>query len=244
MIIPPIKSNRRNLSLIIQRIFFPALMVCLGSAAAVANADSAKAQAKSPQVASQKTEVAVFAAGCFWCIQPPFDQFLGKGVESVKVGYAGGNTSNPTYNEVSKGGTGHREVVEVVFTPEKISYEELLKVFWRNIDPFDGKGQFCDKGEQYTSAIYFTNEGQKIKAEDSLVDWKRLHPSAGEIATKVLPLNAFFTAEEYHQSYYKKNPVRYKYYRFQCGRDNRLKELTSQREGSVRGKAKKASTGS
>jgi peptide-methionine (S)-S-oxide reductase len=164
---------------------------------------------------------AVFAGGCFWCEETAFE---GKpGVISVVSGYAGGSKVNPTYEEVSAGGTGHAESVQVTFDPKKISYEQLLKIFWHNADPTDAEGQFCDRGNQYRSEIFYSSASQKQLAEKSKQDvMKQLHQS---IVTEIVPLKAFYPAEEYHQDYYKKNPVNYKSYRFGCGRDRRLEEL-------------------
>jgi methionine-R-sulfoxide reductase/methionine-S-sulfoxide reductase len=163
---------------------------------------------------------AVFAGGCFWCLEPPFDAL--KGVLATTSGYAGGTKKNPTYEEVSGGKSGHIEVLEVTYDPALITYEELLAVFWRNIDPFDANGQFCDKGPQYSSAI-FASAADRPAAEASLAAIEK--KLGKKIATKLLPEAEFFPAEEYHQDYYRKNPVRYKYYRFSCGRDARLKEV-------------------
>lgn len=162
-------------------------------------------------------DTAIFAGGCFWCMQPPYDALKGKGVISVTVGYTGGTKDNPTYEDTSRGGTGHREAIAVVYDPQKISYSQLLKIFWENIDPFDKAGQFCDKGEQYTSAV-FTNSDKEKK------EFEKTKPK-GNVATLLLPAKKFYPAEEYHQSYYKKNPIRYKFYRYNCGRDKRLKEI-------------------
>lgn len=175
--------------------------------------------AAAPENKTAGTEKALFAGGCFWCMEPPFDKL--DGVLSTTSGYAGGRTANPTYKEVSSGRTGHLEVVEIEYDPSKVSYEELLEVFWRNIDPLDGRGQFCDKGEQYTSAIFALNEEQAAAAKAS----KEAVSLEGEIQTRILPAATFYPAEDYHQDYYKKNPVRYKYYRWGCGRDQRLKKL-------------------
>lgn len=165
------------------------------------------------------TAKALFAGGCFWCMEPPFDKL--DGVISTTSGYAGGRTANPTYEQVSSGRTGHLEVLQIEYDPVKVSYEELLDVFWRNIDPLDGGGQFCDKGEQYTSAIFALDDAQASAAQAS----KEAVVLDGEIQTRILPAATFYPAEEYHQDYYKKNPVRYKYYRWGCGRDQRLKKL-------------------
>ncbi len=164
---------------------------------------------------------ATFAGGCFWCMQPPFENL--PGVISVKAGYTGGTKKNPTYEEVSDGGTGHRESVEIVYDPRAIGYAQLLDVFWHNIDPTDNSGQFCDHGSQYRSAIFFHDAEQRKLAEESKAGFERqLHKP---IVTDIAPASTFYPAEEYHQDYYKKNPVRYNFYRFNCGRDQRLKEI-------------------
>lgn len=172
---------------------------------------------------SSEIKTAVFAAGCFWCIQGPYDKLKKDGVISAIVGYAGGKTENPTYEQVSTGTSGHIEVIEVKYDPKKISYEKLLDVFWKNIDPLDPKGQFCDKGEQYISAVMYADESQKAAFEKSKAAIQA--KLKGEIATKLLPMAKFYPAEDYHQSYYEKNPIRYKYYSTSCGRPKRLKEL-------------------
>lgn len=172
--------------------------------------------APQPQLAT-----ATFAGGCFWCMQPPFEKLAGVG--SVKAGYTGGSKKNPTYEEVSEGGTGHRESVEVVYDPSKISYAQLLDVFWHNVDPIDNSGQFCDHGSQYRSAIFFHGAEQKKLAEESKAAVARQLQKP--IATDIIPASQFYPAEEYHQDYYRKNPVRYNFYRFNCGRDQRLTEV-------------------
>lgn len=169
-----------------------------------------------------RAETAIFAGGCFWCMQHPFDELKEKGVSTVRVGYSGGFKENPTYEEVSKGGTGHREVVEVNYDPKKIAFTQLLKIFWENIDPYDTYGQFCDKGTQYTSAVFYNNEQEKIEFEKT--------KPKGKVETLLLPAKKFYPAEEYHQSYYLKNPIRYNFYRYQCGRDKRLKEIIKSNE--------------
>ncbi len=163
---------------------------------------------------------AVFAGGCFWCMEPPFEKI--KGVSSVVSGYAGGEKPNPTYKEVSAGGTGYLEVVEVTFDPKVVSYEDLLKVYWRQIDPTDAGGQFVDRGDQYSSAIFYQNEEQKKLAEKSKDEISKSGKFKDPIATVIRPLTKFYPAEEYHQDYYKKNPLRYKYYRYNSGRDQKL----------------------
>jgi peptide-methionine (S)-S-oxide reductase len=172
---------------------------------------------------AQNLEKATFAGGCFWCMEHPFDQL--DGVVSVTAGYTGGHQKNPTYEEVSGGGTGHAESVQIVYNPGKISYSRLLEVFWHNIDPTTPDRQFCDVGNQYRSAIFYENDDQKRLAEESkkaLEDSGRLK---GRIFTEIVPATEFYPAEEYHQHYYLKNPIRYKFYRFNCGRDQRLREL-------------------
>lgn len=192
---------------------------CIGLAAG--NVDAASPlQTASPPL---ETKTAVFAGGCFWCMQPPFDALKSKGVMSTSVGYAGGRTEKPTYEQVSAGTTGHLEVLRVSYDPKRIGFRDLLKVFWENIDPVDEKGQFCDRGEQYTSAIFYSSDDEKKEAEASIEELRK--KGLGKIVTKVLPLTNYFVAEDYHQAYYEKNPIRYKYYRLRCGRDARLKEL-------------------
>ena len=169
------------------------------------------------------TASAIFAGGCFWCMEPPFDTL--EGVVSTTSGYIGGHVENPTYKQVTSGNTGHAEAVEVIYEPDKISYEELLAVFWRNIDPVDGRGQFCDKGNQYRSAVFYQGAEQKQAAEESKAQLESSGRFDGPVVTEVVPATTFYPAEEYHQNYYRKNPIRYKYYRFGCGRDRRLEKL-------------------
>ena len=169
------------------------------------------------------TEKATFAGGCFWCMEAPFDKL--PGVVSVTAGYTGGQVKNPTYEEVSAGGTGHAEAVQIVFDPSKTSYSRLLDIYWRNIDPTVSDRQFCDVGSQYRSAIFYHSEEQRRAAMQSKAALERNKPFKGAILTEITPAGVFYAAEEYHQHYYKKNPLRYKYYRSGCGRDRRLKEL-------------------
>jgi peptide-methionine (S)-S-oxide reductase len=166
---------------------------------------------------------ATFAGGCFWCMEPPFDKL--EGVISTTSGYAGGHVVNPTYKEVSAGGTGHAEVVQVVYDPERVSYRELLEVFWRNVDPLDSGGQFCDRGDQYRTAIFYHDEEQRRLAEASKRELEQSGRFNRPIVTQIVPLSAFYAAEDYHQDYYIRNPLRYRYYRTACGRDARLREL-------------------
>ncbi len=169
------------------------------------------------------TSVAIFAGGCFWCMEPPYDKI--DGVLSTTSGYTGGPQVNPTYKQVASGMTDHREAVRIEYDPKRVSYERLLEVFWRNIDPLDGRGQFCDKGRHYTSAIYALDDEQLAAAQASMALLLSEGKLKGEIKTEILPASPFYPAEDYHQDYYKKNPIRYKYYRWGCGRDARLKKL-------------------
>lgn len=166
---------------------------------------------------------ATFAGGCFWCLEPPFDEL--PGVLSTTSGYTGGDKENPTYEEVSAGGTGHAEAVEIRYDPTRIDYGRLLDVFWRNIDPVDSQGQFCDRGDQYRSAIFYHTEEQRRLAEESKAALVNSGRFKQPVATRIMPAGRFYPAEDYHQDYYRKNPVRYKFYRFSCGRDQRLREI-------------------
>jgi peptide-methionine (S)-S-oxide reductase len=179
-----------------------------------------QSRAKAPLV-----EEAILAAGCFWCIQPPYDKLKGLGVISTSVGYSGGYSENPTYAEVSSGLSGHKEVIQVVFDPTKISYKKILEVYWKNVDPFNSDGQFCDVGKQYTSAIYYTTEAQKKIAEEMKASHIKSMKQKGSVFTEILPAKKFYPAEDYHQSFYEKNPVRYNAYKFACGREKRLKQV-------------------
>ncbi|MEO0985589.1 MAG: peptide-methionine (S)-S-oxide reductase MsrA [Cyanobacteria bacterium J06639_14] len=188
------------------------LILCLISLTALADfaqADSTLAKA-------------TFAGGCFWCVEHPFDEL--DGVVSTTSGYTGGDKENPSYYQVSSGTTGHVEAMQVVYDPEKISYEQLLDVFWHNVDPLDDRGQFCDKGSQYRSAIFYHDEQQQALAEQSKQDLETLKFDQ-EIATTIRPAATFYEAEDYHQNYYETHPVRYKVYRFGCGRDQRLAQV-------------------
>jgi peptide-methionine (S)-S-oxide reductase len=166
---------------------------------------------------------ATFAGGCFWCMEPPFDKL--PGVSSTTSGYTGGHKKNPNYHEVSAGSTGHAEVVQVVYDPKQVSYEKLLDVFWHNVDPTQKDGQFCDHGDQYRTGIFYHDEEQKQLAEAAKAKLQQHKPFKGEVVTEIVPAGEFYPAEEYHQDYATKNPIRYKFYRTRCGRDQRLKEL-------------------
>jgi peptide-methionine (S)-S-oxide reductase len=168
----------------------------------------------------EKFAKATFAGGCFWCMEPPYDKL--EGVISTTSGYTGGQKENPTYKEVSAGGTGHAEAVQVVYDPTKISYENLLDVFWKNIDPTVKDQQFCDHGDQYRTAIFYHSDEQKQLAEASKVT---VAERFNNVYTEIVPASTFYPAEEYHQDYYQKNPLRYKFYRTTCGRDSRLEKL-------------------
>lgn len=173
--------------------------------------------------ARQEFSKATFAGGCFWCMESPFIQL--PGVVSVTSGYTGGQKVNPTYQEVSAGSTGHAEAVEIVYDPTKISYSRLLDIFWRNIDPLDATGQFCDKGQQYRSAIFYHDDEQKRVAETSKQGLEKSGRFKQPLVTTIIPATTFYPAEDYHQHYSQKNPIRYKFYRHSCGRDQRLEEL-------------------
>ncbi|MDH5612124.1 MAG: peptide-methionine (S)-S-oxide reductase MsrA, partial [Gammaproteobacteria bacterium] len=169
---------------------------------------------------SNKMETAIFAGGCFWCVESDFDKM--PGVFKTTSGYTGGHKKNPAYKEVSAGGTGHTEAVEVVFNPEMISYKELTDRFWRTIDPTVKDQQFCDHGKQYRSGIFYNSPQQKMDAEQSKRDIEQNKPFKQAIVTEITQASTFYPAEDYHQDYYTKNPIRYKFYRFNCGRDARL----------------------
>ena len=166
---------------------------------------------------------AIFAGGCFWCMEHPFDEV--EGVVSTTSGYTGGHLANPTYRQVTTGRTGHTEAVQVVYDPTQVEYERLLEIFWRNVDPLDGSGQFCDKGDQYRTAIFYVDDEQGRLAKASKAKLERSERFEQPIVTEIEPATVFYPAESYHQDYYMKNPIRYKLYRYRCGRDNRLKQL-------------------
>ncbi len=181
----------------------------------------------SPSLQAQSDAEAIFAGGCFWCMEPPYDDQ--PGVSATTSGYIGGELENPTYDDISRGGTGHAEVVKIEYDSEQISYAQLLDIFWRNIDPFAVDRQFCDVGDQYRSAIFYHDESQRELAEASKAEMEARFDR--EIATQIVPATTFWAAEEYHQDYYQKNPVRYKFYRFSCGRDDRLEEVWGEEAG-------------
>ena len=184
------------------------------------------ANAQAPPKAGA-TAKATFAGGCFWCMEEAFDKV--PGVIATTSGYMGGQTKNPTYEQVSTGRTGHAEVVQVEYDPAKVTYEKLLDVFWRNIDPTQKDAQFCDHGSQYRSAIFYHDDEQRRLAEASRAALARNKPFKGEIVTQIAKADVFYPAEGYHQDYYQKNPVRYKFYKTGCGREARLQELWGSR---------------
>lgn len=166
---------------------------------------------------------ATFAGGCFWCMEPPFDAL--DGVIATTSGYTGGHVSNPSYEQVSAGGTGHAESVQVLYDPETVSYEKLLDVFWHNIDPTTADAQFCDHGHQYRTAIFVHDEEQRRLAEESKAELEASGKLDAPVATEIVDATTFYPAEEYHQDYYLKNPLRYRYYRAGCGRDRVLERI-------------------
>lgn len=173
--------------------------------------------------ASNNFEKATFAGGCFWCMEPPFEKLAG--VITVISGYTGGKKENPTYEAVSAGGTGHAEAVQIIYDPSQIKYAELLNVFWQQIDPTDPDGQFVDRGLQYRTAIFYHNDEQKDAAEKSKEKLKIAGRYDKPIVTEIIKVSTFYKAEEYHQDYYKKSPIRYKYYRYRSGRDRYLAKI-------------------
>jgi peptide-methionine (S)-S-oxide reductase len=200
------------------------LLPLLGAAAIAFGASlSGAQQSPVPAPAGGEQALAVFAGGCFWCMEPPFDRL--DGVLSTISGYTGGSKADPTYHEVSGGSTGHAEAVQIAYDPAKVSYQELLDVFWHNVDPLDAGGQFCDRGSQYRTAIFAENAEQRRLAEASKEALAESGRFEQPIATEIVDASTFYPAEDYHQNYYMTNPVRYKFYRWNCGRDQRLTQL-------------------
>ncbi len=187
-------------------------------------AGSMIAQAQtSPAKPAESAEVATFAGGCFWCVEADFDKV--EGVLATVSGFMGGTTKNPTYNQVTAGGTGHLEVVQVTFDPKKVSYQKLVDYFWRHVDPHDAGGQFCDRGESYATAIFAHSPEQR---QIALASKEKLEKSGflkQPIVTPIRDSGAFTAAEDYHQDFYKKSPIRYKTYRYGCGRDARVEQI-------------------
>ena len=182
-----------------------------------------------PPVVPPGQALATFAGGCFWCMEPPYDKL--PGVSATISGYIGGRKVNPTYQEVSAGTTGHTEAVQVIYDPKKVSYEKLLEVFWVNVDPTVKDRQFCDSGSQYRTGIFYHDEAQRKAAEASRAVLEKSKPFKDPIVTPIEMAGVFYPAEDYHQDYYLKNPVRYKFYRGGCGRDARLRELWGDKAG-------------
>jgi len=200
-----------------------------------------KSASMNKESSSDNLSVATFAGGCFWCMEHPFEKL--NGVDEVISGYTGGHVKNPTYKQVSAGTTGHLEVVQIHFDPLKISYEELLQIYWQQIDPTDGGGSFVDRGEQYGSAIFFHDEKQKEQATNSLMilDESGIYPKP--IVVKIRKAEVFYAAEDYHQNYAEENPLRYKYYRFNSGRDQYLETIWSENSMSDIWKVEKTTAG-
>ena len=180
------------------------------------------------RASEQRFEKATFAGGCFWCMEPPFDKL--DGVVSTISGYTGGTEKNPTYEQVSAGKTGHMEAIEVTYDPSKVSYGQLLDVFWKNIDPTQNNGQFVDIGAQYRTAIFYHNEEQRRLALESRNRLQESRKFGKPIVTEIRPAMEFYSAEDYHQDYYIKNPIRYKYYRWGSGRDRFIEETWEKKE--------------
>ena len=201
-----------------KRLLVPAL-----AAAIAATAGAVLAEQDSTATTQNGEALATFAGGCFWCMEPPYDKL--DGVSATISGYIGGSTADPTYQEVSAGGTGHAEAVQVTYDPAKVSYEELLEVFWRNVDPLDGGGQFCDRGDQYRTGIFVHDDEQRRLAAASKQALEESGRFEQPIVTEIEEAGRFYPAEDYHQDYYEKNPVRYNFYRWNCGRDARLEQL-------------------
>jgi peptide-methionine (S)-S-oxide reductase len=200
------------------------LAACLALAAGACQAG--ETPAPGPETAADsggETAVAIFAGGCFWCMEGPFDAL--PGVVSTTSGYTGGSTPHPSYEQVSGGGTGHVEAVKVVYRPDQVSYEALLDVFWHNVDPLDADGQFCDRGPTYRSEIFVLDAEQRRLAEASKRGLEESGRFDAPIVTPIRDATTFYPAEEYHQDYYRKNPIRYRFYRSGCGRDRRLEAL-------------------
>jgi peptide-methionine (S)-S-oxide reductase len=198
-------------------------LAALAALGLVALTALASAQEAGAPKAGASEAVAIFAGGCFWCVEADFDHV--KGVTGTVSGYIGGKVDKPTYGQVTAGDTGHREAVRITFDPSKVTFAKLLDVFWHSVDPTDPQGQFCDQGFSYTTAIYATTGAQRALAQFSKDAIERSGALGKPIKTEIVKAPTFWPAEDYHQDYYRKNPVRYRFYRWNCGRDARLKEL-------------------
>ena len=202
----------------------PTLTVTAGLAAmTLAFLSSAGAEDRPADAASKRLSSAVFAGGCFWCVEADFDKVTG--VIDTVSGYTGGNVANPTYEQVSHTDTGHYEAVKVTYDPDVVSYDVLVDYFFRHVDPTDPNGQFCDKGDSYRSAVFVGNESERAIAESEVAEIEEAGTLGAPVVTAVLPSDTFWPAEDYHQNYYKKNPLKYRFYRASCGRDGRVEEL-------------------
>jgi peptide-methionine (S)-S-oxide reductase len=203
------------------RVLSGALVVVAMFAACGAAASGDRSTGGGSARAQEATATAIFAGGCFWCVEEAFDKV--EGVLETTSGYTGGDVKDPTYEQVSSGRTGHIEAVRVTYDPAKVGYETLLGTFWRNIDPLDGGGQFCDRGEQYRSAVFYLTPDQQKLAEGSR---QQVAAQLGRpIATTIEPAQPFYAAESDHQDYYQRNPVRYRFYKWNCGRAQRLQQV-------------------
>lgn len=182
-----------------------------------------------PSAFAETQAKATFAGGCFWCVEEAFDEV--EGVTETVSGYANGHVENPSYEEVSAGGTGHVEAVQVTYNPEQVDYRHLLEVFWANVDPVDDGGQFCDRGSSYVTGIFYHNERQQQLAQESRQRLAKRYDLGEEIVTPIEPLKNFYPAEDYHQNYHQENGIRYNFYVWRCGRHERLEELWGEAEG-------------
>lgn len=205
------------------------LLICLTSAAPAGAATPSATASATPATRPPTRAVATFAGGCFWCMEGPFESL--PGVISVLSGYTGGTRQNPSYEEVSAGTTGHAEAVQVLYDPGRVGYDRLLDTYWHNVDPLDASGQFCDHGSQYRPAIFVHDAAQRQAAERSLQQLVASGRLRGKVVVPIVAASTFYPAEDYHQDFYKKNPVRYQSYRSGCGRDRRLRELWGDQAG-------------
>lgn len=190
---------------------------------------SAAAQPKADGTQPAHTQTAIFAGGCFWCMEQAFEQV--EGVVEAVSGYTGGHVPDPTYEQVGSGGTGHVEAVKVIYNPDRVSYRALLKTYWHNVDPTDPNGQFCDQGPSYRPVIFVANQHQRQLATQSKQALKNNPDAPSPILVPIVEVSEFWRAEDYHQDYYRKNPIRYHYYKWACGRADRLEELWGKQAG-------------
>ena len=203
------------------------IAIALLALAACSQPGPAEEQARNATVGDNA--VAIFAGGCFWCMEPPFDKL--DGVIATTTGYTGGTTVDPTYRDVTAGGTGHAEAVQVIYDPSEVTYEQLLDVFWRNVDPLDAEGQFCDRGDAYRTAIFVGSEEQQRLADQSKQALIKSRRFEEPIISEIVAAGPFYRAEDFHQDYAEKNPFSYFLYRAGCGRDKRLTELWGEEAG-------------